>query len=75
MIKRFKDISEPLKVLVKVEDRKSNKPSEFVETINEYDYDEVMSRRMGFLTKLHNLLGDKYDTPTVRYIGFEWIEK
>ena len=41
MIKRFKDIN-PLKVLVKIEDRKTNKPSEFIEVINEYDNDEVM---------------------------------
>ncbi len=32
MIKRFKDIN-PLKVLVKIEDRKTNKPSEFIEVI------------------------------------------
>lgn len=63
-----------LKVTVKIEDRKSNKPSEFVEVINEYDNDTVMARKMGFLTKLHNLLGDKYDTVETRYIGFEWIE-
>jgi hypothetical protein len=64
----------PLKVIVKTEDRKSNKPNEFIEVINEYDNDTVMSRKMGFLTKLHNLLGGKYDTVETRYIGFEWIE-
>ena len=64
----------PLKVTVKIEDRKSNKPNEFIEVVNEYDNDTVMSRKMGFLTKLHNLLGNKYDTVETRYIGFEWIE-
>lgn len=64
----------PLKITVKIEDRNTNKPSDFVLEIQEYDHDVVMSRRMGFLTKLHSLLGNKYDTAEIRYVGFEWID-
>jgi hypothetical protein len=67
--------SNPLKVEVKVEDRETNKKDSFIETIDEYNHDEVMSRKFGFLTKLHKLLGDKYDTKETRYVGFEWIDK
>lgn len=34
-----------------------------------------MSKKFGFLTKLHTLLGSKYDTKETRYVGFEWINK
>jgi hypothetical protein len=76
VLKKFLEhSSNPLKVEVKVEDRETNKKDSFIETIDEYDYDEVMSRKFGFLTKLHKLLGDKYDTKETRYVGFEWINK
>ena len=76
MIKKFNEMKvAPLKVEVLVEDRETGVPSSFIDTIDEYGYVEVMSRKMGFLTKLHNLLGDKYDTAETRYVGFEWLEK
>lgn len=76
MLKKFLEYSSnPLKVEVEIEDRETNKRDSFVETIHEYDYDEVMSRKFGFLSKLHKLLSDKYDTKETRYVGFEWIDK
>ena len=75
-LKKFNEhSSNPLKVEVKIENRKSNEKDSFIETIDEYDHDDVMSRKFGFLTKLHKLLGDKYDTKDTRYVGFEWINK
>jgi hypothetical protein len=75
-LKKFNEhSSNPLKVEVKIENRKSNEKDSFIETIDEYDHDDVMSRKFGFLTKLHKLLGDKYDTKDTRYVGFEWVNK
>ncbi len=74
-LKKFNEhSSNPLKVEVKIENRKSNEKDSFIETIDEYEHDDVMSRKFGFLTKLHKLLGDKYDTKDTRYVGFEWVE-
>lgn len=76
VLKKFLEhSSNPLKVEVIVEDRESLEKDRFIETIDEYDHDLVMSRRFGYLTKLHKLLGDKYNTKEIRYVGFEWIDK
>lgn len=63
-----------LKVTVLIEDRKTHKETSFTETLSQYDHTEVMTTRFRYLSKIHKLLSDKYDTYKIRYNGFEWIE-